>query len=329
MRPIRRILVAVKNPDADTLPALDKAAQLARASGAQLELFHAISERLSADAAVFVEGGIAGAERRRRERIEAQLDKLARRLRAKGLTVAVTSEWDYPVYEAIVRQALRSRADLIVAECHAGRRGAPWLMHVTDWELLRTSPVPVLLVKTPRPYRRPVVLATLDPTHSFAKPTKLDAAILRAAQSLTETLNGTLHAMHAFVPTAFALGPATGVAANVAADAMTEAERSARRAFERELKNVDIPRSRQHLLCDVAVDAIPRVAEEIGAAIVVMGAVSRSGLKRVFIGNTAERVLNELPCDVLVVKPAKFVTPVARKARGARLVATPQFGAFG
>jgi universal stress protein E len=36
---------------------------------------------------------------------------------------------------------------------------------------------------------------------------------------------------------------------------------------------------------------------------VVIGAVSRSRLDRVLIGNTAERVLDKLECDVLVVKP--------------------------
>jgi universal stress protein E len=50
-----------------------------------------------------------------------------------------------------------------------------------------------------------------------------------------------------------------------------------------------------------------------------MGAVSRSGLKRVFIGNTAERVLDELACDVLVVKPAHFVNRVRRAKRGVQL----------
>jgi universal stress protein E len=51
-----------------------------------------------------------------------------------------------------------------------------------------------------------------------------------------------------------------------------------------------------------------------------MGAVSRSGLKRVFIGNTAERALGAIHCDVLVVKPPKFESHVARKTSGVRLV---------
>jgi universal stress protein E len=37
-----------------------------------------------------------------------------------------------------------------------------------------------------------------------------------------------------------------------------------------------------------------------------MGAIARSGLRRALIGSTAERVLESLPCDVLVVKPQDF-----------------------
>ena len=37
-----------------------------------------------------------------------------------------------------------------------------------------------------------------------------------------------------------------------------------------------------------------------------MGAVSRSRLREVFIGSTAERVLDRLPCDVLVIRSADY-----------------------
>jgi universal stress protein E len=51
---------------------------------------------------------------------------------------------------------------------------------------------------------------------------------------------------------------------------------------------------------------LPRVAEATRAAMVVMGAVSRSRLQEAFLGSTAERVLDRIGCDVLVVKPADF-----------------------
>ena len=41
-----------------------------------------------------------------------------------------------------------------------------------------------------------------------------------------------------------------------------------------------------------------------------MGAVARNPLHRVFIGSTAERVLDRLESDILVIKPGDFVSPV-------------------
>ena len=70
---------------------------------------------------------------------------------------------------------------------------------------------------------------------------------------------------------------------------------------------------------------IPAVAQKLGADLVVMGAVARSGLKRVFIGNTAERVLGALPCDVLVIRPLRFRKRIASAARGIRVIAPPPF----
>jgi universal stress protein E len=50
------------------------------------------------------------------------------------------------------------------------------------------------------------------------------------------------------------------------------------------------------------------MAGALRADIVAMGAISRSGLQRVFIGSTAEDVLEHLPCDALIVKPPDFAS---------------------
>jgi universal stress protein E len=322
MKRIRRILVAVKDPQARSLPAVLKAAQLARAWGAELELFHGLATTVYTDIFSLQNTSITDMERAMRAQQLRPLEVIADRLRRHGIDVNVSAEYDFPVYEAIVRRARLIKADLIVAECHAGRRVAPWLLHLTDWGLVQHSPVPVLLVKNPRPYRRPVVLAAIDPTHAFSKPTRLDAEILRNCTDLKQALRGTLHAVHAYLPLPLYVG--TGLAANV--EVVTEIEETAavraKKQFERALKTAHIPRARRHLIEQSALRAIPTVARRIGSSIVVMGAISRSGLKRVFIGNTAERVLDDLSCDVLVVKPRGFKSPVPRAIRGARVVAT-------
>lgn len=53
-------------------------------------------------------------------------------------------------------------------------------------------------------------------------------------------------------------------------------------------------------------EALPRKLESLQADLLVMGAVSRSRLRELFVGSTAERVLDRLHCDVLVVKPGDF-----------------------
>ena len=50
-----------------------------------------------------------------------------------------------------------------------------------------------------------------------------------------------------------------------------------------------------------------------------MGAVSRSGLKGFLIGNTAERMLDRLGCDILIVKPDDFRKPVSDTPRGVQV----------
>src|SRR5215469_6525804 len=120
MRPIRRILVAVKDPTARALPALEKAGQLARALDAELVLFHAFGEPLDLEADVARAGGLTGSERKTRAAAVARLEARAQKLRSHATRVSVSAEWDYPAYEAVLRAAARTSADLIVAERHAG-----------------------------------------------------------------------------------------------------------------------------------------------------------------------------------------------------------------
>jgi universal stress protein E len=47
-----------------------------------------------------------------------------------------------------------------------------------------------------------------------------------------------------------------------------------------------------------------------GIDLLVMGAYARGWVYNVMVGSTTERILDLLPCDVLVVKPASFECPL-------------------
>ena len=319
MRPIIRILVAVKDP-AKTLPAVFKGAQLARACGAHLELFHAISAPLYVDAYSYPQS-LRQIEREIHSRRLAQLQAIAGRLRDKGLEVSVAAQWDHPAYEAVVRHAIHTKASLIVAECHAKPHTLPGLLRLTDWELLRMSPIPVLLVKNATPYKRPAILAAVDPSHAFAKPSKLDGEILSVAGSVAGALHGAVHAVHAYLAL-----PEKPISRRPLSDTQrnklnAQTEAAAGLNFERTVRAARLSKSRCHLLPCHPIAAIELTARKTHSAIVVMGAISRSGMRRFFFGNTAEYLLDSLPCDLLIVKPPKFTASLQKRSRGVKFVA--------
>jgi universal stress protein E len=325
MRSVRRILVAVKEPHSRATPAaVHKGLQLARALGARLELFHAITTPIFAETFIYGDRSFSDVTRDMQQLAVKGLDRLAARLgghgRQRRVKISVAAVWDSPAYEAIIRRAHATKADLIVAERHAGRHIAPALLHLNDWELLRRSPVPVLLVKSSARYVHPVVLAAVDPGHSLGKPARLDGAILALGSAVTAALGGRLYAVHAYVPVPGGLRPTDALDPETAARINARMAAGARARFERVLTRVRVPRSRRLLLALPASQAIGAAAARTRSAIVVMGAVSRSGLRRWVLGNTAESLLDHLSCDLLIVKPPRFDSGVARRASGARLV---------
>ena len=319
---VKHILVAIADPSARSSAALAKAAMLARKSDAEVTIFHSLYSPYVAGEQFYspdaLEKDIEGAVNARK----AQLAKLVKQFEKDGLRVRVRVRWDYPVYESIVREAVRERIDLVVAESHRHTRAARVVLSNTDWQLIRLCPCPVLFVKTTKPYDRVRVLAAVDPLHAHAKPEALDTRILQAGSELAEAFNGRLHAVHSYLlATPFTSGvlmEPVPLPVNVAEQHLAEV----RKAFSKLTAPFAVGPRRTHLRAGNAGEEIPAVAEEIEAGVVVMGAVSRSGLKRLFIGSTAERVIDHLKCDVLVIKPDDFKTPVP-KSPGYRPVVLP------
>jgi universal stress protein E len=323
MQPVRKILVAVKNPDKRRHAVADKAIRLAKTLGASIEFFHAISDPVFMDIQPLTGNSLAEIKREALALRQKRLDRLTERAGDMGVESRATVEWDYPPHEAIIRRAVRCRADLIVAECHEGPR-RKWLLRLTDWELLRASPVPVLLLKNARPWRNNTVLAAVDPSHTHSKPSQLDSIIVEKGKQLTKALRGNFHLMHAAYPSAFGLtlGDPSIDAVTLAATYEQQKDK-ARKEFVTFARNAKVPRKRRHVIERDPATGIATVARAIRADVVVMGALSRTGIKRLLIGNTAERVLGDIPCDVLVVKPAHFEKRVSTASRGMRVVAPP------
>ena len=62
-----------------------------------------------------------------------------------------------------------------------------------------------------------------------------------------------------------------------------------------------------HLVKGDPAVVIPDLAEQQRVDLVVMGTVAHAGIRRLLMGNTAERALQRVSCSVLAVKPPRFV----------------------
>lgn len=322
----RRILFAVRDIDKVSNGALRKLASLARGSGARLELYHAMTEavvvpRPHGAASGNLDAVFDALAARTRQRLE----KLARSAALQGLKVSAHVDWDYPAHEAVVRRAAATRADLVVGEAHHHALAARPFLHNTDWELIRQCPVPLLLLKGTRRYERPAVLAAVDPFHSADKPVSLDRALLTAGTRLTASLGGTLHAVHAWLPLTVLVPTAASapVPVYLPDEVETEHEKQVRKAFGRLADRAGIAANARHLAIGPVNEVLETVQRRTRASIVVMGAISRRGLQRLFIGNTAERMLDHLPCDILVVKPPGFRSRIPARGTPRSPLVTP------
>jgi universal stress protein E len=228
----------------------------------------------------------------RRERVEA----LAKMLAVGGRDVSAKAVWDHPLDEAVAKHARDERADLVVIAPDAPEHG---LSH-SDWRVVSTCPVPVLVVRAAAKAKYAHVVAAVDPFHAHAKPADLDAAILANARDLALHSGATLLAVHCFTPVEFLGADAPSPRS---ADAGVEARRA---ALEQLVEKAGLPKSAARLETGAPPHvALQRLAESGEADLIVLGALARGRLKDWLIGSTAERVLHRGGADVLAVKPVQ------------------------
>jgi universal stress protein E len=318
MTGISRILVDV-DPDrtADThraLPAVDRAWQLAAATGASIDLFLCDHPDSMPDGMLFDNERVAEARERYLQELKDWLEAEAEKLRDGGASVSCHVESHSPRYEAILEKAQEIDADLIVrAASKRSRLGRLFFAH-TDWELIRRAPQLLWLVKkTMEPLTSGLrVLAAVDPSHPEERKAGLDTKLVSVASTLTDLFGGSTHIFHAYRPGAI-IAPIAAAShqgavpvLQLSSELAGELEKHRRMELRKLSETAGIPEDHVHLVAGSTRQALDELVEQLEIDVVVAGAVVRGRLERVLIGSTAEAILDDVPCDVVVVKPDSF-----------------------
>jgi universal stress protein E len=309
--PIKQILVIV-DPTAAEQPSVAKAALLAEKFNARLELFvcdtkAAREMRLSSHVRENPGTPLP-------TNIKGELETLAAPLRDRGLDVTTEIVCADPLHVGLIDRIKHTNADLVVKDTHHHSLAQRTFLTNTDWQLIRTCPVPLLLTKGAPWAEVPRIVAAVDPGHVNDKPEMLDHWIVEHASLFAQRLNGELHVVHVYLPMAI-IGTATAVSPPMVAAATPEElaieEKTRRELVTALVSDYQVASKNIHLELGGPAQMLPLAAQRINADVMTMGAIARSGLKRLFIGSTAEDVLEKLPCDALILKPPKFGEHIA------------------
>lgn len=303
-------ILVVIDPKQDEDPAFGRAKELAKATGAALQL--AVCD--------YVEGlsrTVFASEKEVREArdeyVSAQaerLEELAERMQQDGIEATTRVAWQRPRYEAVLEAAQNVDADLVVKTASGRSLAERLLLGATDWELIRRCPRPLWLVKSSQSVSNTDWIVAIDPAHPDEKHVGLDEKLLEIGKRYADALDSKLHVFHAFAPPAM-VAPTGGAGAAVPTISTlpmdTDAILDERKKRIRDMvAPFDIPESRLDVAVGDTVLQLEQLVDKRKASVVVAGAVSRGMLERMLLGNTAESILDNIDSDMLIVKPDGF-----------------------
>ncbi len=287
-----RLLVHVGTEPGER-PALERAAFLARRTGAAVDLVTVVE-----DTNLFARFDEAP--------MRDLLETLAAPLRDEGLAVATAVLHGAAAPE--VARYVRARAcDLVLKLERADDDGRPNMASLA-YDLARKCPCPVWIVRPGPvgPLRR--VLALVDPHPENPRSVEIAARVVRAALDAAAVAGGEAHLAHAWeVAGQGVLRPRMGAPQYEALTAATRALALDRLAAFAAEHASDVPPERVHLIDGDPARTLPAYALVTGADLVVMATMTRVGPVGQAMGHFAELVLRRFPCAVFAVKAADFL----------------------
>lgn len=263
--------LVVHDPTREEQPALDRAAMVAERLGAGLHLFGCIH------------GDVSGADKKS-DAVKAKLSEHKQVLEdcaapyvARGIAVNTEVEWDKDWYHAAIRATTRNQADIVYKSSYRHTASQRILKSTSDWTLIRECPMPVMLVKEVERPEVPVILAAIDISVRTQPYEKLNEHILELSRKLVETNFADVHVVNAFPDFRVTPDP------------------------QRLIEVSGLDKSKIHIKLGPPDRVIVEEAKRLGANLVVVGNSHRSGLAAMLHGNTAEKILDKLDCNVLAM----------------------------
>lgn len=233
-----------------------------------------------------------------REHHQALLDRHLDRFRTQGIEAEARIGYESNEHAWIQAQIQDFQPDLVIKSIQDQSRLSRILITSTDWKLVTTCPSPLLLVKAQPWHDDGAIMAAVDPMHAKASQSQLDHHLLDTAVNLAERVQLNTLAFHSYLPDISHLFPK-----------VINADEYIQEIRQQHLQKLS-PLLAEHGLNEDAlrlkrgniIRTLSQVIDKEHVNILVLGALSRNFVEKAIIGSTAEKILHDTSCDVLVMK---------------------------
>jgi nucleotide-binding universal stress UspA family protein len=192
----------------------------------------------------------------------------------------------------VIQQVLRGQHDLLMVSTR-DKSLAESLLGSTTLEIMRRCPCPIWAVKPEKNERKKIIVGIHFDDKVDDRNQTLNEELLQLSTLFNRDTTEELHLV------------------NVVKKITPEIREQHQSDIEQLASTID---SKLKITIEIlegdVTNVLPNYAKQQSIALVMLGMLSRTGLMGFFIGNTAEKILDDLNCSVVTVKPSNFVSPV-------------------
>lgn len=312
MKRFKNILLAVKEKDIDSAQIVAQATSLAAANGAKLSVITVFNELPDTVEAFLQENYDFNLDKevieKTKDDIRAKLEQ-TKDLQIGNIEVAFGEPW-----LRIIQHVLRWHNDLVII---SGTEQASLMKRIfgsTTMKLLRKCPAAVWVMNPPKTERGETgVLAAIDHKHDSDSVNEINDAVISLAASIAEKAQVKLHLLQGWRHFGEELQRGHwGLEEAELKDLLQKEHDEHKARLDKCIARTDISKVEHeiHLAKGDAGRLIESYIKDKGISLLVMGTVCRTGVSGFIIGNTAEKILRNVTCSVLALKPKGFISPV-------------------
>ncbi len=225
--------------------------------------------------------------------------------------------------DEIIKAAILHKADFVMKSADRAVGEKAPMFGAVEKKLIRKCPAPVWIVRTEQnraPERIAVAVDNTETAANTAEAELLAASLLKQSVDLAGRFDvDVIDVIHAWTPhgIGFLKHPRSGLSDRDIQNYVDEWEGITAKWLNGFVADANDRFAKSgvsfkpKLVMGEAISAIPAAAKDLGADLLVIGSANRSGVPGLFIGNTAEGVIDRLGCSIFVVKPAGFKSVLA------------------